>query len=200
MAFEKIDAHVARSSQPVREVVLVTDLRNAGWDAGVTDVVDRWAAGNVSLRIIDVGSGVTGNVVLKSLEQTAPIALIHTPVSFLARIHNDGSEPAVAQEATLTVDGKPQVASCSRICAAKAGVDLPVTVTFDSRRNARDRAARYPATACRKTTSATSRSTSAIRWRSRSSMANPIPGPSRARPISSNWPIPSVERPGKLRG
>jgi hypothetical protein len=130
-AFEKIDAHVARSSQPVREVVLVTDLRNAGWDAGVTDVVDRWAAGNVSLRIIDVGSGVTGNVVLKSLEQTSPIALIHTPVSFLAHIQNDGSEPATAQEATLTVDGKPQAILLPEV-AAKAGVDLPVTVTFDS--------------------------------------------------------------------
>ena len=72
--FEKIDAHVQRSSQPVREVVLITDLRAAGWDAGVSDVVDRWAAGNVSLRIIDVGGNVTGNVVLKSLEQTSPIA------------------------------------------------------------------------------------------------------------------------------
>ena len=129
--FEKIDAHVQRSSQPVREVVLITDLRAAGWDAGVSDVVDRWAAGNVSLRIIDVGGNVTGNVVLKSLEQTAPIALVQTPVSFLARIHNDGSDRIPGQEGTLTVDGKPQSIQLPDL-PAKSDVDVPVTVTFDS--------------------------------------------------------------------
>jgi hypothetical protein len=129
--FEKIDLHVQKSSQPVREVVLITDLRAAGWDAGVSDVVDRWSAGNVTLRIIDVGSGVVGNVVLKSLEQTVPIALMHTPVSFLARIHNDGADRVPSQEATLTVDGKPQSIQLPDF-PPKADVDLPVTVTFDS--------------------------------------------------------------------
>jgi hypothetical protein len=129
--FEKIDLHVQKSSQPVREVVLITDLRAAGWDAGVSDVVDRWSAGNVTLRIIDVGSGVVGNVVLKSLEQTVPIALVHTPVSFLARIHNDGADRVPSQEATLTVDGKPQSIQLPDF-PPKADVDLPVTVTFDS--------------------------------------------------------------------
>jgi hypothetical protein len=129
--FEKIDAQVQRSSQPVREVVLITDLRAAGWDAGVSDVVDRWAAGNVSLRIIDVGGNVTGNVVLKSLEQTAPIALVQTPVSFLARIHSDGSDRIPGQEGTLTVDGKPQSIQLPDL-PAKSDVDVPVTVTFDS--------------------------------------------------------------------
>jgi hypothetical protein len=130
-AFEKIDAHVQRSSQPVREVVLITDLRAAGWDAGVTAVVDRWSAGNVSLRIIDVGSSVAGNVVLKSLEQTAPLALVHTPVSFLARIRNDGADRTAAQEGSLTVDGKPQSIQLPDL-PPKADVDLPITVTFDS--------------------------------------------------------------------
>ncbi|HUE13033.1 MAG TPA: BatA domain-containing protein [Planctomycetaceae bacterium] len=130
-AFEKIDAHVQRSSQPVREVVLITDLRAAGWDAGVTAVVDRWSAGNVSLRIIDVGSSVAGNVVLKTLEQTAPLALVHTPVSFLARIRNDGADRMAAQEGTLTVDGKPQSIQLPDL-PPKADVDLPITVTFDS--------------------------------------------------------------------
>jgi hypothetical protein len=129
--FEKIDLHVQKSSQPVREVVLITDLRAAGWDAGVSDVVDRWSAGNVTLRIIDVGSVVVGNVVLKSLEQTVPIALVHTPVSFLARIHNDGADRVPSQEATLTVDGKPQSIQLPDF-PPKADVDLPVTVTFDS--------------------------------------------------------------------
>jgi len=130
-AFEKIDAHVQRSSQPVREVVLITDLRAAGWDAGVTAVVDRWSAGNVSLRIIDVGSNVAGNVVLKSLEQTAPLALVHTPVSFLARLRNDGADRTAAQEGTLTVDGKPQSIQLPDL-PPQADVDLPITVTFDS--------------------------------------------------------------------
>jgi hypothetical protein len=129
--FEKIDVHVQKSSQPVREVVLITDLRVAGWDAGVSDVVDHWSAGNVTLRIIDVGSGVVGNVVLKSLEQTVPIALVHMPVSFLARIHNDGADRVPSQEATLTVDGKPQSIQLPDF-PPKADVDLPVTVTFDS--------------------------------------------------------------------
>lgn len=127
----KVDTHVERSSQPVREVVLFTDLRAAGWDAGVSDVVDRWAAGNVSLRIIDVGSSVPANVVLKSLEQTSPIALVHTPVTFLARVRNDGSDRTPAQEATLTVDGKPQSIQLPEF-PAKTDVDLPLTVTFDS--------------------------------------------------------------------
>jgi Aerotolerance regulator N-terminal len=129
--FEKIDAHVQRSSQPVREVLLITDLRATGWDAGVNDVVDRWATGNVSLRIFDVGGTVSGNVVLKSLEQTVPLALVHTPVSFLARIHNDGGDRTPAQEATLTVDGKPQSIQLPEV-PAKGDIDLPVTVTFDS--------------------------------------------------------------------
>jgi len=129
--FEKIDAHVQASSQPTRELVLITDLRHAGWDAGVADVVDRWAAANVALRIIDVGGSVLGNVVLKSLDQTAPIALIHTPVSFLAKIHNDGTASVPSQEATLTVDGKPQSILLPEV-PASGNIDVPVTVTFDA--------------------------------------------------------------------
>ena len=141
--FEKIDAHVQRSSQPVREVVLVTDLRAAGWDAGVADVVDRWAAGNVSLRIIDVGSGVAGNVVLKSLEQT----VAHRTGSYARQL--SGPHPqrrhrsTAAQEATLTVDGKPQSIQLPEL-PAKADVDLPDHGDVRFARHARDRAGASP--------------------------------------------------------
>ncbi len=129
--FNNVDLQVRNASQPVREVVLVTDLRRAGWDAGVNDVVDRWAAQNVALRIIDVGAGTESNLVLQSFNQTTPVALVRTPVSFMAHVRNDGDDPGGGREATLLVDGKPQSLLLPDI-AAHAELDFPVSVTFDA--------------------------------------------------------------------
>jgi hypothetical protein len=99
-----VDEHLASSPFPVREVAIVTDLRKAGWDAAVTELANRWAAQDVALRVIDVGSRATDNVTVTAFEPiaTGP-ALPGAPLQMRVVIRNDGAAPVAPSQATLSI-------------------------------------------------------------------------------------------------
>lgn len=129
--FAQVDRHLEQSAFPLREVVLLTDLRAEGWDAEVAALTEKWSAKDVMLNIVDVGTESTGNAVLESLVQDEPIALVNTRIPLTARVRNDGAAPIAAQQITLNVDGEARSVSMPEITAG-AAIDIALTVSLDS--------------------------------------------------------------------
>src|SRR5256885_2390151 len=96
---------------PERQIVIVTDLRKAGWSSAVTDLARKWMGQpdqRVSLKIIDVGSRQTSNIALTAFELEDPIALPGAPVRLRAQIRNDTAAPVTGAQATLLVGNEPR--------------------------------------------------------------------------------------------
>ena len=129
--FEVIDKHLEASPFPLREITLITDLRAHGWETDVADIVDRWAAEDVAMRVVDVSNEPTENLVLVDLRSLNPLALVDTSLTFVAKIRNDGSQRAVPQPATLTVQGKPREIQLPEIPAGES-VEITLSLTFET--------------------------------------------------------------------
>ena len=126
-----VDDHLKSAVFPMKEVILVTDLWEAGWTPEVGEICDRWAADEVTLRVFDTGAEPAGNRVLETLERVEPVVLVDTPARFMAKIRNDGAETLPAQNAVLKVDGVEQGIELPEV-ATNASVDVPLQVTFES--------------------------------------------------------------------
>jgi hypothetical protein len=107
--FEALDELVQSGTYPLRNVTIITDLRRAGWDEHVRTVANRWAAGHVRLRLFDVGSQKMDDVALVSLEQTEGVALVGTPTSWVATVHNGSTITTAERDANFIIDGKPSL-------------------------------------------------------------------------------------------
>lgn len=126
-----VDLHLKAAVFPIQEVILVTDLWEAGWTPEVSETCDRWAANGVALRIFDAGAEPHGNRVLESLEKTEPIVMVDVSARFTARIRNDGDEPLPSQAAILKVDGIEQSLEIPEV-ATNAQVDIPFPLVFET--------------------------------------------------------------------
>ena len=115
--FEALDRQLDAAPFPRRQVVLVTDLRQVGWSEAIAPIAARWQAGaaQVQLIIIDVagstdatgglgGAGGTGNTAILALRSEAPLALVNTPVRFVADLAYAGDTPLAGARAQLQVD------------------------------------------------------------------------------------------------
>jgi hypothetical protein len=129
--FKRIDDCVSSATFPQRELVLVTDLRRAGWNHGVSDLADRWAAQGVVVKVIDVGSRETADVSLTRFAQEDPIVLPGQVAKLMATIHNGTGTVISGAEAVLSVDGKPRPIILPDLPAG-GNIDLPLSVTLDS--------------------------------------------------------------------
>ncbi|MEX1230711.1 MAG: BatA domain-containing protein [Planctomycetaceae bacterium] len=129
--FNGVDELLATSPFPLKEVVLVTDLRAQGWDAEVTGIVDRWASENVTLRIIDVAQSPLGNMVLESLELKTPVPLRDAKVLLEAKIRNDGEETSAALTGILSVDEQTSTVTFPEI-PPEESVTVAIPVSFDA--------------------------------------------------------------------
>ena len=94
--FKSLDTLLAGATFPQQEIVLITDLRKAGWTADVREFADRWANKSVHLEVIDVGSTETQNVSLQRLESEDPVALVGTPLRLRTTVKNDTTGPVLA--------------------------------------------------------------------------------------------------------
>lgn len=111
--FKQVDDCLSTATFPQREVILVTDMRKAGWVYGgksgggnaVTDYADRWAAHDTDARVVDVGSRETADVAILRFAADAPVALPNTPVPLTAAVRNDTAVALHGHQATLAVDG-----------------------------------------------------------------------------------------------
>jgi hypothetical protein len=125
---QTLDELLTSGSYPIRDVVLITDLRRAGWDETISSIGDRWSSQQIEMRIFDAGSESTANVALTDLKQVERLAMVGAATQFQATVHNAGQRELTGANATWTVDGKPTLVQLPSIAAGEtARVDLTAT-------------------------------------------------------------------------
>jgi len=115
-----------------KEVRLFTDRRAVGWSAEAAEQANRLVSLGVRLVIVDVGQGSEGNASLASFDQSAGVALVNTPIHFVAKIDTDGDPQFKADYATLVVDGAETTVKLPDIAAGQRGIELKASHTFDT--------------------------------------------------------------------
>jgi hypothetical protein len=126
-----VDNHLKSAVFPMKEVILVTDLWEAGWTPEVSELCDRWASSEVQLRVFDLGDKPAGNRYLESLDRVDPIVMVDTSAQFMARIRNDGAAALPSQSATLNVDGVEQGIEIPEV-ATNTVIEVPFQLTFET--------------------------------------------------------------------
>ncbi|MEZ6057021.1 MAG: BatA domain-containing protein [Planctomycetaceae bacterium] len=128
--FDAIDLHLKGATFPIRDVLIVTDLRQAGWTTDLAEVGDRWAKEDITLRLFDVGVDSVGNRTLVALERQQPVVLTNIPARFTASIENRGAETLQSAHVTLSLDGVEQQLELPAVESGQQ-VELPLMLTFD---------------------------------------------------------------------
>ncbi len=128
--FDAVNRHLETAVFPLKEVIVITDLWANGWTSDLNDLCDRWAAEDITLRIVDVGQEPEANRRVLSFVQSDPVALVDTEVRFTAEIQNDGAEPLASGQATLIVDDEVQALTLPDLPTGET-IEVPITLTFD---------------------------------------------------------------------
>lgn len=118
-----------QAPHPVRELILVTDLRREGWGEEVRADAERLAAAGLTLKVVDVGSPERGNVALISLEAEATAVVRDVPARLRATLVNGGSEPAGPFSASLRTGKVERQIQVPRLAPGETLV-LPMRVAF----------------------------------------------------------------------
>jgi len=124
-----VDELLETSTYPMREVTIVTDLRQAGWERDLAELGNRWAAGHVRLRVFDVGSQKTENVEVVRVEQIDPVVLVSNPARWEATVRNATGRDLEGADANFFVDGKPSLLRLPSIPPGETG-RVPLLATF----------------------------------------------------------------------
>lgn len=124
-----VDGVLQSCTYPTRELTIVTDLRKAGWDAGVSPLARRWAEQGVRVRLVDVGAVETANVALESLTPLDRTILAGTESRWEALIRNGSTRLITGAKAVLRVDDRPTEIALPEI-APRESVKVPLTVRF----------------------------------------------------------------------
>jgi len=126
---EGIDEVVQSCTYPTRHLTIITDLRKAGWDAGVGPVARRWRDQGVRVRVVDVGTAEAANVALESLVPLDRTILAAAESRWEAVIRNDSPRVLHRAKAVLRVDDKPTEILLPEIPPRKTA-RVPLTVRF----------------------------------------------------------------------
>jgi hypothetical protein len=126
-----VDEVVGSCTYPTRQVTIVTDLRKAGWDAGVASVVRRWGeeGSGVRVRVVDVGDDETANVALQGLVALDRTVLAGAESRWEATIRNDSPRVLAGAKAVLRIDDRPTEVRLPEI-APRETARVPLAVTF----------------------------------------------------------------------
>ena len=124
-----VDEVVQSCTYPTRHLTIITDLRKAGWDAGVGAVARRWKDHGVRVRVVDVGSAEVANVALESLAPLDRTVLAAAESRWEAVIRNDSPRVLHRAKAILRVDDKPTEILLPEIPPRKTA-RVPLTVRF----------------------------------------------------------------------
>lgn len=127
--FAGIDRLLRESTYPVREVTIVSDLGANGWGEDVTRTASRWAAEDVTFRVLDVGRELPGGLKLTSLKPRDPVVLVDTDTSMLATIENTSGDLSSGETLTVRVDGLERSLDLPDVPAGSS-VTVPIDVTF----------------------------------------------------------------------
>ncbi|HEX4796993.1 MAG TPA: BatA domain-containing protein [Humisphaera sp.] len=127
--FKQIDSLVVGAAHLQRELILITDLRRSGWNAGVSAQIARWAGQSFEVKIVDVGSRDTANTVLTRFEQEDALALPGMPLKLRASIRNDSGALLHQATGTLEIDGQSRPVPLPELRPGQT-TDLPLTITL----------------------------------------------------------------------
>lgn len=129
---EMVDEHLRGAAYPIREVVLITDLRADGWRDRVEQLAERWAGQErLSVRVIDVGVEPGANLAVTELRQSSPVALVGEPARIEAELRNQGAETIRGATAVVVADERRESIELPDLPAGEAVV-VPATLRFDT--------------------------------------------------------------------
>ena len=114
---------------PTRQLTIVTDLRKAGWGAGISALARRWSEQEVRVRLVDVGADETGNVALVSLTPLDRTILAGAESRWEAVIRNASPRLVSGARAILRVGDRPTEVALPEI-APRQSAKVPLVVRF----------------------------------------------------------------------
>jgi hypothetical protein len=126
---EAVDQVLRSCTYPTRQLTIITDLRKAGWELGVSAISRRWKEEDVRVRIVDVGADSVANVSLQALVSLDRTILSGAESRWEAVIRNDSPRVLAGAKAVLNVDDKPTAVSLPDI-APREIARVPLTVQF----------------------------------------------------------------------
>jgi hypothetical protein len=124
-----VDGILQSSTYPTRELTIITDLRKAGWDAGVSALAARWADQDVHLRVVDVGADETANISLESLTPLDRTILAGAESRWEALVRNASPRLFSGSKCILRVDDRPTEVVLPEIAPGQS-VKVPLSVRF----------------------------------------------------------------------
>ena len=124
-----VDGVIQSCTYPTRQLTIVTDMRKAGWDAGVSALARRWAEQGVRVRLVDVGADETANVALESLAPLDRTILAGAESRWEAVIRNASSRLFSGPKAVLRVDDRPTEVTLPEIAPGQS-TKVSLTVRF----------------------------------------------------------------------
>ena len=126
---EGVDEVLKACTYPTRQLTIVTDLRKAGWDAGVSTLVRRWDKEGLRVRVVEVGADEVANIALDALVPLDRTILAGAPSRWEAVIRNASSRQFSGAKAVLRVDDRPTEVTLPEIAPGQSA-RVPLTVRF----------------------------------------------------------------------
>lgn len=126
-----VDEVLQSCTYPTRSLTIVTDLRKAGWDAGVSALTRRWHEQGLRVRVVDVGSDEVANVALESLVPLDRTILAGAETHWEATVRNDSARVLSGGKAILRVDDRPNEVLLPEIPPHES-MRVPLTVRFSA--------------------------------------------------------------------
>ena len=127
--FRGVDEVLATCAFPVRQITIVTDLRDAGWDEGVEPFARDWEERGLRLRVVDVGQDDAVNISIRGLDPLDRTILAGVESHWEAELRNMSSGTLAGGKAVLRVDGSPTELNLPEVAPGETA-RVPIEVRF----------------------------------------------------------------------
>lgn len=124
-----VDDVLESCTYPTRQLTIITDLRKAGWDPGVSSIARLWSDRGIRVRVVDVGADESSNVALEALVPLDRTVLAGTESRWEAVVRNDSPRVLSGARAVLRVDDRPTEIALPEI-PPRETARVPITVRF----------------------------------------------------------------------
>ncbi|HEX3450301.1 MAG TPA: BatA domain-containing protein [Isosphaeraceae bacterium] len=124
-----VDGVLQSCTYPTRELTIITDLRKAGWDAGVSALASRWADQDIPVRVVDVGADEAANIAIESLTPLDRTILAGAESRWEAVVRNASPRLFTGSKGILRVDDRPTELVLPEIAPGQS-VKVPLSVRF----------------------------------------------------------------------
>lgn len=124
-----VDGVIEACTYPTRQLTIVTDLRQSGWDPGVGPTARRWREKGVRVRVVDVGGDERANVAITALSPVDRTVLAGAESRWEAVVRNDSPRSLAGVKATLRVDDRPTEVALPEVASGQS-LRVPLAVRF----------------------------------------------------------------------